>query len=180
MLVGHQDLASPSAQQPDCPISSREGKGTPPPPLEGDWEKEAPGLPFKREVLSLPQEACPPRSGPLLRPSPGFLHRWEQHRAPTPTPPAIHHAPGGASSRRCSCRHQLCLWSPPQLLQLLRQFHEPSGTLQPHEPRQQRPVSSGRWPHSPAQRPIATCPPVQPTRAGDTGWLSWGRSYWSL
>lgn len=82
----------------------------------------------------------------LLRPSPGSLHRWGQHRAPAPASPTVHHAPGGTGCGRRGRRHQLCIRSPPRLLQLLGQLHEPGGVLQPHEPRQQRPVSPGRWP----------------------------------
>lgn len=120
----------------------------------------------------------PFKVGPLVQPSPGSLHRWGQHRAPAPAPPTVHHAPGGAGGGRCGRGHQLRLWSPPQLLQLLRQLHERSGALQPHEPRQQRPVSSGRRPRSSAQGPMARCPPAQPSRAlADTSGLSLGRKF---
>lgn len=92
----------------------------------------------------------------MLRTSLGSLYRWGQHCAPASAPATVHHAPGRAGCSGCSRRHQLCLRSPPQLLQLLRQLHESGGALQPHEPGQQRPVSSGRWPQPSSQDPAAT------------------------
>lgn len=146
-------------------------------PLDGHWEEEAHSSLSKQEALSLPGRP-PFQARPLVQPSAGSLHRWGQHRAPAPAPPAVHHAPGGAGRGRRSRGHQLRLWSPPQLLQLLRQLHERSGALQPHEPRQQRPVSSGRRPRPSAHGPVAGCPPAQPLRAlGDSGWCSLGRKF---
>lgn len=116
------------------------------------------------------------QGAPPAQALPWSLHRWGQHRAPAPAPPAVHHAPGGAGCGRGGRGHQLCLRSPPQLLQLLRQLHEPSGALQPHESCQQRPVPSGRWPRPSAQGPVARPPPAQASRApGDRGWRSLGK-----
>lgn len=71
-----------------------------------------------------------------------FFNVRGQHIAQTPTPASVLHAPG-----RSECRQQLCLWSliqSPQLLQLLRHFHEPLSIQQPHEPRRQRALPTGQ------------------------------------
>lgn len=164
------DSASPScpAQKPACPILSSESRWSPP---SAGWTLGGGGfwLVFQAGA-SFPMLGLPASLGwsPSLRPSSGSLRRWGQHRAPAAAAPSVHHAPGGAGRGRRSRRHQLCLRSPPQLLQLLGQLHEPGGVLQPHEPRQQRPVSPGRWPHQTGAREMAG------------SWVPWGELQWEV
>ena len=140
--------------------------------MDGGPEKGAGNLPSRREVPALLRPLGP---GRWLRPSAGSLCRRGQHRAPTPAAPAVHHAPGGPGRGGRSRGHQLCLRSPPRLLQLLRQLHEPGGRLQPHEPRQQRPVASGRGPRLSVQGPRGQRL-ASPSSEGSGGhrWLSLG------
>lgn len=154
MLLGYQSRAASywrPAQKPGVP-SPAEREGSPLPPASAGWRSREGGWGPAFQTGG----ACPPSpSGarPLAQPFAGSLCRRGQHRAPAPAAPAVHHAPGGPGRGGRSRGHQLCLRSPPRLLQLLRQLHEPGGRLQPHEPRQQRPVASGRGPRVSVQGP---------------------------
>lgn len=159
LLVRTWPVPSALPRSQIVPSQVSRGRG-PSPPLDEDWEKEA-----HQTGGSFPAPGGPPsEERPLAQLSPAPLRRWGQHCAPAPAPPAVHHAPGGPGRGCRSRRHQLCLRGAPQLLQLLGQLHEPGGTVQPHEPCQQRSVSSGRRPRPSAQGPIARCPP--PSRPG--------------
>lgn len=68
--------------------------------------------------------------------------RRGQHCPQTPASPTIQHAPGRVGS--CRGWLKLCLWCPAHILQLLRQFHEPCSSSEPHEPCQQWPVATGK------------------------------------
>lgn len=72
-----------------------------------------------------------------------FGVRGQQYVAQTTTIASVLHAPGRSERRR-----QLSLWAlvqSPQLLQLLRYFHESLSIQQPHEPCRERAFSTGQF-----------------------------------